>query len=108
MFLFVFFSPKIIVIIFAIFGKNCCCFFRSLDMNSDVTVVFPQNYIVTQVHHDLDPHSKFPSRNATSQERERTYYDYYHNNYQVAIKDQSQPLLSVKAISTKTNFLCPR
>lgn len=85
---------------------------RTLEVTAmlfENTVVAPwyrrmadQNYIVTQVCPHLTSSSPFPSEDYTS------YEHYYSQKYELDIINKDQPLLEVKAISNKLNFLRPK
>ncbi|XP_014473379.1 PREDICTED: endoribonuclease Dicer [Dinoponera quadriceps] len=62
----------------------------------------PSVYIVTQVCDDLTPKSLFPTDDF------ETYIDYYEEKHGLKIQNLEQPLLEVKAISTKINCIKPR
>lgn len=62
----------------------------------------PSVYIVTQVCDDLTPKSLFPTEDF------ETYMDYYEEKHGIKIQNLEQPLLEVKAISTKINCIKPR
>lgn len=64
--------------------------------------VSPSVYIVTQVCDDLTPKSLFPTEDF------ETYTDYYEEKHGIKIQNLEQPLLEVKAISTKINCTKPR
>jgi endoribonuclease Dicer len=73
------------------------------------TVVVPwyrrmadQNYIVTRVCPHLTSSSPFPSEDYTS------YEHYYSQKYELDIVNKDQPLLEVKAISNRLNYLRPK
>ncbi|EFN79336.1 Endoribonuclease dcr-1 [Harpegnathos saltator] len=62
----------------------------------------PSVYIVTQVCDDLTPTSLFPTDDF------ETYTHYYEEKHGIKIQNLKQPLLEVKAISTKINCIKPR
>lgn len=62
----------------------------------------PSVYVVTKICNDTTPQSYFPSGGYDS------YSDYYQKRYGLTIKNQDQPILQVKSISTKINCLRPR
>ncbi|KAG7187560.1 hypothetical protein KM043_018859, partial [Ampulex compressa] len=59
-------------------------------------------YVVTQVCNDLKTDSAFPTSDFFS------YIHYYKERHGITIKTTSQPMLEVKAISTKINCIKPR
>ncbi|XP_076391381.1 endoribonuclease Dcr-2 isoform X2 [Megachile rotundata] len=62
----------------------------------------PDVYIVTQICEDLTPNSCFPTDNFFS------YAHYYKEKHGLIINDLKQPMLEVKAISRKINYIKPR
>nr|XP_022903592.1 endoribonuclease Dicer-like [Onthophagus taurus]XP_022903593.1 endoribonuclease Dicer-like [Onthophagus taurus] len=59
-------------------------------------------YVVMRVCYELSPISKFPS------DKDGTFYDYFKSKYQYCIKKLDQPLLEVKALSSKLDCTKPR
>ncbi|KZC10938.1 Endoribonuclease Dicer [Dufourea novaeangliae] len=59
-------------------------------------------YVVTQVCEDLTPSSCFPTENFYS------YVHYYKQKHGLTIKNSNQPMLEVKTISKKINYIKPR
>ncbi|KAF4527800.1 hypothetical protein B566_EDAN016212 [Ephemera danica] len=71
---------------------------------TDIIAGDNKNYIVTDVCESLNPDSPFPS----NQNGIRSYRQYYKDKYQLEIANDSQPLLQVKSISNRLNYLTPR
>lgn len=61
-----------------------------------------QNYVVTKVCTDMTEKSQFPS------EEFQSYEDYFRNKYNLEVFCKDQPLIEVKAISSKINCIRPR
>lgn len=59
-------------------------------------------YIVTQVCEYLKAESNFPTPDYNS------YVDYFQQRHSIQIRNPSQPMLEVKPISSKINFIKPR
>lgn len=79
--------------------------FKSTDY--ELTLVKPnyraaETYIVTQVCDDITPNSCFPTDNFLS------YAHYYKEKHGLTINNLRQPMLEVKAISRKINYILPR
>uniref|UniRef100_A0A1B6DNE2 Uncharacterized protein n=1 Tax=Clastoptera arizonana TaxID=38151 RepID=A0A1B6DNE2_9HEMI len=71
-----------------------CPYYRSMHTYT--------NYIVTRICYELDEHSPFPADDFDS------YADYFIRKYEKTLYSSNQPLLEVRAISTKINCLKPR
>ncbi|XP_034947667.1 endoribonuclease Dicer-like [Chelonus insularis] len=59
-------------------------------------------YVVTRVCHDLNPQSTFPTDDYIC------YSHYFHEKHKIEISNMTQPLLEVKPISDKINFIKKR
>ncbi|KAL1131764.1 hypothetical protein AAG570_011377 [Ranatra chinensis] len=66
--------------------------------NKNITV----RYVVTKVCFDQSPESQFPS------ETYQSYAQYFNQRYSQKIVNMNQPLIEVRAISSKINCLLPR
>ena len=62
-----------------------------------------QRFAVLKVRHDLSPLSPFPERS-----RAKTYESYFRQCYGKCVTDKDQPLIEVKDISGRVNFLVDR
>lgn len=71
-------------------------------MHIVIVIVLFQNYVVTKVCTDMTEKSQFPS------EEFQSYEDYFRNKYNIEVFCKDQPLLEVKAISSKINCIRPR
>lgn len=60
-----------------------------------------QRYIVTKIHSDKTPNSKFPNDNHT------TYAQYFMEKYYKSIVNSEQFLIEVKGVTQSLNFLTP-
>ena len=76
----------------------------------DVDMVVSKNYIesrqkfaVLKVRHDLSPMSPFPDRS-----KAKTYEGYFWGKYGKSFRTMKQPLIEVKDISGRVNFLVDR
>ena len=76
----------------------------------DVDMVVSQNYMESQqkfavlkVRHDLSPMSPFPDKS-----KAKTYEGYFREHYGKSFTTMKQPLLEVKVISGRVNFLVYR
>ena len=78
----------------------------SIEADSVVTknyVVSRQKYAVLRVRDDLTPLSPFPDKS-----KGETYAHYFHRKYGERITNRNQPLIEVKEISGRVNFLVDR
>ena len=78
----------------------------SIEADSVVTknyVVSRQKSAVLRVRHDLTPLSPFPDRS-----KGETYAHYFRQKYGERITNRNQPLIEVKEISGRVNFLVDR
>ena len=76
----------------------------------DVDMVVSQNYMETRqkyavlkVRHDLSPMSPFPDKS-----KAKTYEGYFREHYRKSFSTMKQPLIEVKHISERVNFLVDR
>ena len=76
----------------------------------DVDMVVSQNYMETRqkcavlkVRHDLSPMSPFPDKS-----KAKTYEGYFREHYRKSFSTMKQPLIEVKHISGRVNFLVDR
>ena len=76
----------------------------------DVDMIVSKNYVeprrkfaVLKVRHDLSPMSPFPDKS-----KAKTYEGYFREHYRKSFSTMKQPLIEVKHISERVNFLVDR
>ena len=62
-----------------------------------------QRFAVLKVRHDLSPLSPFPDKS-----KAETYESYFRHYYEKCVTDKNQPLIEVKDVSGRVNFLVDR
>lgn len=88
------------------------CYRRSIEEDMVVTKNYvdpkegrSQRIAVLRVRHDLSPLSPFPNR-PNSGKRFKSYKDFFENHWNIKLTDQ--PLIKVKPMSSRVNFLVDR